>query len=417
MGKSPSPAPREVTGPRGSGPRPRGARGFFKTVSAVGAETFHGFRADRGVDLAASLAFTTLLTAVPLLATFALFLATFFKQNVATIFDLVNLILPYHTAQVTESLRDFISQSSAITGVGLFLLFVASLRLLFIVEGIVNTVWGAPRRRRLFPRVFLYTVGLLALALLIGSIALGVRFVRRFTMANEILSAPATDFLGPFVVELVALTLLYKYLPNALVRWTSAAAGAGAVSVALEMLRFLFGLYVRMLSRVNLITGSLTLVLLTLLSVYFVWVLILLGVELVHVLQTHAAGRRAVGGPRAGAAENAIRMLLRLAGGGTHGLRELYAQQEDSSAEAEKVLVQLEEAGLVAGDPARGFSLTRPPRKITVAQIVDAVSPDLYTITADEGDRVVEVLQPLFERLHAERRALLGMTLADFLPR
>ena len=34
-----------------------------------------GFRADRGVDLAASLSFTTLLTAVPLLATFALFLA------------------------------------------------------------------------------------------------------------------------------------------------------------------------------------------------------------------------------------------------------------------------------------------------------------------------------------------------------
>jgi hypothetical protein len=99
-------------------------------------------------------------------------------------------------------------------------------------------------------------------------------------------------------------------------------------------------------------------------------------------------------------------MLLRLAGGGTHGLRELYAQQEDTSLEAEKILSQLEDAGLVAGDPARGFSLTLPPRKITIARVVDAVSPDLYTLAAERGDKVVEVLQPLFERLRGERRAL-----------
>src|SRR5215470_11540140 len=188
MARPQSPSPSADGGIRHTAESPRrGVLGLVETVVAIGKETFHGFRADRGEDLAASLAFTTLLTAVPLLATFALFLATFFKQNVATIFDLVNVILPYHSAQVTESLRDFISQSSTITGIGLLLLFVASLRLLFIVEGIVNTVWGAPRRRRLVPRILLYTVGLLALALLIGSAALGVRFLKRFAMANEIL--------------------------------------------------------------------------------------------------------------------------------------------------------------------------------------------------------------------------------------
>lgn len=399
-----------------AGPRedaPRGLRGRIVAVRDIGLETYHGFRADRGVDLAASLAFTTLLTAVPLLATFALFLATFFKQNVATIFDLVNLILPYHTAQVNESLREFIAQSSAITGIGLTILIVASLRLLFIVEGIVNTVWGAPRRRKHLPRILLYTLSLLALALLIGSIALGVRFAKTFTMGKEILSAPATDFLFPFLVELAALTLLYKCLPNAFVRWTSAGTAAAAVAVALEVLRFLFGLYVKALFSVNLITGTLTLVLLTLLSVYFVWVLILLGVELTHVIQTRHGGHRTIGGPRAGRAENAIRMLLRLAAGGTHALRELYAEQEASSTEAEKVLECLREGGLVEGDTSRGFSLARSARKITVAEVVDAVSPNLYTITPEEGDKVVRVLSPLFERLDGERRALLGTTIAD----
>jgi membrane protein len=400
-----------------AGPRdpkaPRGLRAAVTAVRDIILETYHGFRADRGVDLAASLAFTTLLTAVPLLATFALLLATFFKQNVATIFDLVNLILPYHTAQVTESLREFIAQSSTITGIGLAILVVTSLRLLFIVEGIVNTVWGAPRRRNLFSRILLYTLSLGALGLLIGSIALGVRSLKHFAMAKSILSAPATDFLFPLLVEVAALTLLYKSLPNAVVRWTSAATASVAVAVALEMLRFLFGLYVRALFSMNLITGTLTLVLLTLLSIYFVWVLILLGVELAHVIQTRAGGHRTIGGPRAGRAENAVRMLLCLAGGGTHALRDLYAKQEAPSPEVEELLGCLRDRGLIEGDSSRGFSLSRSPRAITVAEVVDAVSPNLFTITPEEGDRVVQVLTPLFERLVGERRALLGTTIAD----
>jgi membrane protein len=383
------------------------------TARNVIVETYHGFRADRGVDLAASLSFSTLLTAVPLLATFALFLATFFKQNVTTIFDLVNVVLPYHTAQFTENLRDFIAQSTTISGIGLAVLLVTSLRLLFIVEGIVNTVWGAPRRRNLFNRIALYTLVLFVFALLVGSIALGVRFLKRFAMANDVLSAPATDFLFPLAVEFASLTLLYKFLPNARVRWICAAPAAGAVAVALEILRFLFGLYVKGLFQMNLITGSLTLVLLTLLSIYFVWVLILLGVEFAHVLQTQAAGRRTVGGPRAGQAENAVRMLLRLSEGGTHPLRELYEAQESPSAETERLLECMKKKGLIEGSVALGYSLARPARKITVAQVVDAVSPDLYTITPEEEDKVVEVLTPLFERMQAERRALLGTTIAD----
>jgi len=49
--------------------------------------------------------------------------------------------------------------------------------------------------------------------------------------------------------------------------------------------------------------------------------------------------------------------------------------------------------------------------------VVDALSPDLFSITPDEEDQVVEILEPLFARLQGERRALLGMPLSDFLKR
>jgi DNA-binding IscR family transcriptional regulator len=106
-------------------------------------------------------------------------------------------------------------------------------------------------------------------------------------------------------------------------------------------------------------------------------------------------------------------MLLTLAEGGIHPLRRLYHDQEASSVEAERILDCLRDAGIVEGDGARGFALAAPPEKISIAQIVDAISPNLYTITPEEGDHVVRVLEPLFARLDAERRALLDRTLAD----
>ena len=106
-------------------------------------------------------------------------------------------------------------------------------------------------------------------------------------------------------------------------------------------------------------------------------------------------------------------MLLTLAEGGVHRFRELYHDQEADSVEAERILDCLRDAGIVEGDGARGFALAAAPEKVSVAQIVDAISPNLYTITPEEDDHVVHVLEPLFARLDAERRALLDRSLAD----
>jgi membrane protein len=271
-------------------------RRWLSGPRSVAAETVHGFLSDRGTDLAASLAFSTLLTAVPLLATFSLLVATFFEQNVSEVLDVVNALLPYHSARLTKNLRDFVAESRAISGIGLALLLAASLRLIFIVEGIFNAVWGAPRRRAPLARAAVYTLILFALGLLLGAVGLGLRHLQASAVGERLLGSPLLDTLFPFAIELAALVLLYRFLPNARVRWLPALSGAGFAAVSLELLRSLFGLYVQALSRMNLITGSLALVLLSLVSIYFVWVLILLGVELASVVQKRMA-RKAVMSP------------------------------------------------------------------------------------------------------------------------
>jgi membrane protein len=383
------------------------------TLREVVVETFRGFNADRGADLAGSLAFTTLLTAVPLLATFSLFLAAFFKEKNDQVLEMVNRILPYHTVQLTESLRDFVAESTAISGIGLILLIVASVRLIFIVEATFNAVWGAPRRRAWFQRIAIYSFALFSLALLVGAIGSGVQVLRRFSLLESVLVSPFAEAFFPFAASFAMLTLLYHYLPNAYVRWTSAALAGFTIALLLELLRGVFARYVSALSRMNLITGSLSFLMLVLVSLFFVWVLILLGVELTHVLQTKMGKNRRRRHVPAGRAENAIRMLLRLAEGGIHRFRDLYHDQEGSSVDAERLLECLRDAKIVDGDGARGYALAEPPDKITVARVVEAISPNLYTIPPEEEDRVAQVLQPLFARLDSERRALLNATLVD----
>lgn len=190
-------------------------------------ETYHGFRADRGLDLAGSLAFTTLLLAVPLLATFSLLIAAFFRENTSEIVDLVNRILPYHAARVSENLREFIAESTAISGVGLAVLLLSSIRLVFVVEGTFNAVWGAPRRRDWLPRIAIYSLMLLALALLVGAIGLGLRRLQGSPVGAVLLGSPAAEHALRFALEWVALTLLYRFLPNAYVHGSAAAVAGG----------------------------------------------------------------------------------------------------------------------------------------------------------------------------------------------
>lgn len=77
----------------------------------------------------------------------------------------------------------------------------------------------------------------------------------------------------------------------------------------------------------------------------------------------------------------------------------------------------MNEQGLVEGDATRGYTLARRPSRITVANVVEAVSPNLFALSMGMEDRVTSSLAPLFQRLEGERRAVLGTTLADLMRR
>jgi len=162
----------------------------------------------------------------------------------------------------------------------------------------------------------------------------------------------------------------------------------------------------------NLITGSLAFALFAIISLYFAWALILFGVELTHVLQKESSGA-ATESQREGTAEKAIRMLLRMSSAEASPLQDLETNPDVSPADTLAILDDLKKGGLIEGDAAAGFRLAASGRQITVARIIDALSPGLLHVNPNGQDRVAMVLEPLFDRLEAERRALLGTTLTQ----
>jgi DNA-binding IscR family transcriptional regulator len=227
-----------------------------------------------------------------------------------------------------------------------------------------------------------------------------------------LLNSPAIGAVVPFLLKAFFLTLLYRYVPNARVRLAPAAVAGATVALGLEILRGGFGLYVEALLRMNLIAGSLAFALFAIISLYFAWALILFGVELTHVLQRESSGAETER-HREGRAEKAIRMLLRMSSVEPAPLKDLETNPDASPADTLAILEDLRKAGLIEGNAAAGFRLAASGRQITVARIIDALSPGLLHVNPHGQDRVAAVLEPLFDRLEAERRALLGTTLTQ----
>ena len=390
-----------------------GGRAALSRARRVLVQTLKGFYADRGDDLAASLTFSTLVMAVPFAATFAILLATFFQQNDRAILDIINFALPYQSARITANLRDFIESARAISGIGIVALLATSLRLIFIIESAVNHVWGAPKRKRLVARLATYTLGLFVGALLIGELVSGLSELRKLAGMQGVL---ASAFVGRFFATLVvaaALTLLYRFMPNARVSWTSAALAAVIVALLLRVIKLGFALYFRVFHTINIIYGSLSLVLLLLLSLFLFWELVLLGVELTFVLD---AGRLAPTAAREGEgrAELAVRLLLRLAAPGPpRRSQELHESLGRPLPEVEALAAQLAGDDLIAGSPHEGYALRGTLADIRLSRVVNAVSPDLLSVGPEGRDRVARMLRRSFRKATAEQEAVLNMTLSD----
>lgn len=86
-----------------------------------------------------------------------------------------------------------------------------------------------------------------------------------------------------------------------------------------------------------------------------------------------------------------------------------------------QILLQLKASGLVTSTrgAAGGYQLSRPPSRISLAEIISALCPVESTPCGEDADsRVVDALGTIWDEMaSAEQELLAGITLADVLAR
>jgi membrane protein len=175
----------------------------------------------------------------------------------------------------------------AIGMLGALLLIWAALSLLVSFENAANRVYRSPRGRGWLTRIGIYWT-----VLTLGPILL---LVVRYAALFWLKRAEALPFLGPLFAPFggfgtlagssLALTLLYKLLPNTLVRWRPAIAGALVSAVLWAASKWAFGLYVSRALPYLKLYGAIGLVPLFLFWLYLNWLIVLFGLEIAFTLQ------------------------------------------------------------------------------------------------------------------------------------
>ncbi len=371
----------------------RGQKGLVLVVRGVNLtlEVGRQLIGDQALRTAAALAFTTIVSMVPLLAvSFSVMKAFVPNEELAQRVRgwLLGTLLADSVGEVSGILESFLerAQGGAIGLVGFTFLMVTALSLFLSIERAFNRIWRVPTSRPLHRRlVTFYAVITLAPALV--GLGFGVaRWMQAGLDAMPFGFTVGAQFIT-FALSVLALLLTYRLLPHTTVHWRVALLGAVWAAVMIQLSKWAFNLYIESIyagSVQSKIYGSFALVPVFFLWVYLTWIIVLGGVEVAYMVQNRTALTRALlhrrrrPGDAAAAPPTGylltrvfldIARRFRAAGGGT-ATEEIAASLQIELDEVELGLRLLREGGLLlmvdGGEAAGRLIPARPLDRVTL---------------------------------------------------
>lgn len=233
---------------------------------------------------ASSLAYTTILSLIPLLAvSFAIFKAFGGLERMVGTLEpfLLNNLAEGTSDDVIQRIREYIANAhaSAVGAGGFIGLVLTSMSMLSNIEKAINRVWRVNGVRPLFQRISSYwlfvTLGPVALAVVLGATTTSEVSIVRFLPSGT----------GVFFMMVGIFFCVYRYVPHCEVRWPFALIGAFFTSICWNLARMAYSLYTKNVVSYDKIYGSLGAVPILLLWIFIVWVVILTGAAFSAALQ------------------------------------------------------------------------------------------------------------------------------------
>ncbi len=387
--------------------------------------TVRDFVADRGLERSAALAYISLLSLVPLLATVAALYRAFFTLQIDRVIELIAVFLPYEPgsdalATIAGTLIDFVDRATRLGYVGSLVFLAIAFRLFLSVEQTFNDIWGVGTRRTAAVRVFSFTM-----LVFWGPVVIGLGSSVLLWMGHQPWAPSQALVLGVgrVLVPLLGLTMVYWLAPYTSVHISAAAAGAAVATLGLQLLRLGFVWYLRFFPEINIIYGSLTLAVLFLVVLFLFWLLVILGAETAYVVQNFDALRLEMGGQRTLGRHPVVAAMAVLAecyrrsaaGQPAPTLDELEAALKLGHRAAGNIVGRLLDAGLLAlTGPARdAFVPGRDPARLTLGEAAAAAGEAPLEHAASDDPALVRLHVLLADADAARREVLSRKTFAD----
>lgn len=241
-------------------------------------------RADELDVVAAWLAYTTLLSLVPLVA-LVLVIATYVPgfAEVHTAFDqlLVKYLLPEKAGNLIASYTlTFSANATRFTVVGIGFLLVVVWAMFWAIEQAFNRVWRLNPDRRFFHRLAHYLLLLCIVPVVLGMGFAGVMWAVSLSMGffgePQWLRRMASGMVATATLT-AFLAWLNFVLPNCHVRIRHALVGGLFSAIGIALLQWGFGQYLQKFSSFTAIYGAFSILPVFLLWLYLGWLMVLLG--------------------------------------------------------------------------------------------------------------------------------------------
>jgi membrane protein len=245
----------------------------------------------RGLQTASSLAYTTLLSIVPLVGV----MFSFFG-NVSVFKDISEVLqefifsnfVPAFGETIEDYLISFSIAASKLTTTGIAVLVVIALLMMSTIESALNHIWNVLARRKPIARFLVYWAILTLGPVLIGASLYATSYLLALPLISSVdeslMITSRLLVLLPVVTTGVAFSFMYILIPNCYVNWRDAVLGGVIAALFFEMAKYSFGVYVKSVPTYQVIYGAIAVIPMFLIWVYVSWLIVLLGAQIAYSL-------------------------------------------------------------------------------------------------------------------------------------
>ena len=344
------------------------------------------FREERATQTAGSLAYTSLLSLVPLL-TVALAIASAFPVFEDAVEALQNFlfenVLPETPGlgTVIDQIDSFTRNAGRLTAIGIIGFMVTAVMLMLTIDNALNRIFRVQRRRSLLQNVFIYWAILTLAPVLIGV---------SLSMTTYALAASVGSvYVVPFLFTCVALSILYGVVPARRVELKHALLGGIVAGIGFELAKRAFALYLQQVPTYTLIYGAFATIPIFLVWLYVSWVVVLAGAVFTAMVPAYHAKpeRRMKPGERLAELVGALLILGRAhAVGKVMSLNSIARELRTQPYRLEEWLVRAAARGWVARTERDGWVLARDPATIGLRDLYREFVFDSEAVGVAEAD-------------------------------